>query len=163
MKAWYFSKKEKKLAHGDNRQIQKGRTHKVKGQIEPCRRGLHASKRLIDALSYAPGPYIWRVEMSGNIISECDKLCASERTYIQGFDATVLFRKFARKQALINIEKIKPYTGTDSYDLIVEYLKTGNEDIRSAAWSAARSAANKMLTHMVNAELKKAAYLGVGK
>ena len=58
---------------------------------------------------------------------------------------TAVKREFARKQALINIELIKPYCEAEEYELIVEYLKSGREDLRaaaeSAAWSAARSAA----------------------
>lgn len=42
--------------------------------------------------------------------------------------------------AMQNIEKIKPYTSEETYDVIIEWLKSGDEDIRSAAESAARSA-----------------------
>ena len=60
--AWWFSS-GKKLPHGDNRIIKIGRTHKVKGKIIPCLNGLHASKRIIDALIYSTGSIIWKVEL----------------------------------------------------------------------------------------------------
>jgi len=47
----------------------------------------------------------------------------------EGFDSDWVLRKFARDQALINIELIKPYT--DKYDLIVRFLVTG-KDARAA-------------------------------
>ena len=140
MKAYYFSCTDKKLGYDDNRVIKKGRTHKVKGPLKLCLWGLHASKRIIDALEYAPGPYLWVVELSGDIIEGSDKVCASERTYIQGFNAEKLLKVFARKQTLINIEKIKPHCSETDYKLILQFLETGNENIRSAAQSAARSA-----------------------
>ena len=145
MRAFYFSETSKKLRHGDNRQIRRGRTHKVKCEPVLCKSGLHASERLVDALKYAPGPYLWLVELGGEIVQGDDKVVGTERTYVDGFDVTDLLREFGRKQALINIERLYNYCPKKDYDLIVEYLKTGDEDIRStaesAAWSTARSAA----------------------
>jgi len=138
IKAWYFAAKDNKLRYGDNREIVVGGTHKVDGKPKLCKNGLHASERLIDALSYAPGPILYQVELSGEFDIGGDKVCATERTYIKRINAVDLLREFARKQALINIEKIKPYT--EVYELIVEYLETGDEALRDAAWSAARDA-----------------------
>ena len=182
MRAYYFSESNKKLRYGDDRQIRKGRTHKVKGEPVMCEHGLHASKRALDALGYAPGSYLWVVEMAGKIVEGDDKVVATERAYIDGFEASDLLREFARKQALINIEKIYKYCSKKDYDLIVKYLETGDPNIqdaaesaarsaawsaaesaarsaaRSAAWSAARSAArsdaNTMLEKMINERLK---------
>jgi len=57
-------------------------------------------------------------------------------TRIQSIDKEGLLRKFAREQALINIELIKPYT--DKYDLIVRFLITGKD--AAAAFAATASA-----------------------
>ena len=141
IKAWHFASTDKKLRYGDGRQMRIGRTHKVKGKPELCENGLHASERLIDALQYAPGCYLFEVELSGEFDIGSDKVCATERKYIRGFNAEKLLREFARKQALINLEKIKDYTNDDDYDLIERFLLTGDESIRPAAWSAARSVA----------------------
>ena len=163
MKAYYFSNMDKKLRYNDNRQIRKGRTHKVKGELKLCGHGLHASIKAIDALQYAPSSYLWVVELSGDIVHGDDKIVASERTYLHGFNADKLSRKFARKQALINIEKIKPYTNADDYELIVTYLESGDDNKRSAAESAAESAArsaaesaaNEMLEEMIDEFIKQ--------
>jgi len=72
----------------------------------------------------------------------------------EGFDSDWVLRKFARDQALINIELIKPYT--DKYDLIVRFLVTGKDahaatgatsidsadSAADAAYEAAYAAAN---------------------
>lgn len=44
--AWWFSE-GRTLPHGDGRQVALGKTHKIKGEIIPCERGLHASVRAI--------------------------------------------------------------------------------------------------------------------
>ena len=177
MKAFYFADNNKKLRYGDGRQIRVGRTHKVKGKPKLCVHGLHASKKLIDALYYAPGHHLYLVELSGDFDKCDDKVCATERTYLAHFDSEKLLKEFARKQALINIEKIKAYCSTEDYNLILKWLNTGDRELQSAArkaakattWSAVdraartaaratawlatdqavRAVANKMLTDMV--------------
>ena len=143
IKGWWFAKEDKQLANGDNRKIKVGITHKVTGNIIPCEHGLHLSPKIIDALLYAPGPIIYKVEGSGKIVphgNPIDKYACSERTYISGgFDSSEILRKFARLCALDVIHL------WDAPQVVVEYLKTGNEDIRdaarAAAWDAARYAA----------------------
>jgi len=145
MKAFYFAPNDKKLRYGDNRQIRVGRTHKVSGTPKLCKHGLHASVRLIDALGYAPGHHLYMVKLDGEMDVGNDKVAAQERTYIAHFNAEKLLREFARKQALINIEKIKPFISDDEYDVICRWLGTGDVKLqsaaRSAAWSAAMAAA----------------------
>ena len=138
--AWWFSA-ARSLPHGDGRRVKLGRTHKVGGSIVPCRNGLHASVRPIDALRYASGAIVWRVELSGVIIPhDGDKFAASERKYIAGgIDVTDTLRHFARRCALDVIAL------WDAPAVVVRYLKTGDEKIRdaarAAAWAAARDAA----------------------
>jgi hypothetical protein len=138
---FYFSTTDRRLRYGDGRKIKIGGTHTVKGPVKLCIHGLHASKRITDALQYAPGPILHLVTLGGEVVHGDDKSVATERTYVASFDATEILREFARKQALINIELIKPYCKAEEYELIVEYLKSGREDLRAAAESAARSAA----------------------
>ncbi len=141
MKAFYFSNEAKTLRYGDNRKIRTGITHKVKGKPVLCKNGFHASIKPLDALKYAPGSYLWFVELGGKIVKGGDKCCATERTYISGFNAEELSHEFSRKCAAVNIEKIKPYCTGKDYQLILKWLKTGDEGLREAACSAANSAA----------------------
>jgi len=146
MKAIHFAANNLRLGYGDGRHIRTGKTLRVNpDKLEPCVYGLHAAIRPIDALRYSAGNMICLVELGGKIIrygspmDNVSRLCASERTCLSCFNGETLLREFARKQALINIELIKPFT--DEYNLIVRFLKTGDEKIRAAAWAAARDAA----------------------
>ena len=147
---WYFSNLNCKLGYNDGRQIEAGITHTVDCTPILCEQGLHASKRIIDALKYAPGPYIWRVELGGTVVVDDDKMVATERRYLWGFDASELLRGFARRCALDVIHL------WDAPDVAVEYLKTGDESLRAAAraaaWDAAWDKQNRRLTAMVKAK-----------
>jgi hypothetical protein len=110
------------------------------GSITICRTGLHASARLIDALSFAPGETLHRVTMRGIEGCEADKLVARERRIDWSLSAEPVLRAFARRCAL-DVLPLWP----DATAIVREYLETGREDIRDAArdaaWAAARDAA----------------------
>ena len=132
---WYFSEESRLLRYGDGREIAIGVTHEVAPPIELCERGLHASVRAIDALGYAPGPIVWRVELSGEINTGDDKCVATHRKYIGGgVDASAVMRAFARRCAL-DIAHL-----WDMPLVVRAYLETGDESIRAAASAAARGA-----------------------
>ena len=116
-----------------------GVTLKHKGKLELCASGLHASERLIDALLYAPGPILCRVQMGGTIKKESDKLVARQRTILWRVNSTDVLRKFARQCALdvAHLWNMPP--------VVRQYLETGDERLRAAAravaWAAAWDAA----------------------
>ena len=133
---WYFSEESRLLRHGDARPIEIGVTHEVDAPIQLCKRGLHASVRAIDALKYAPGPIVWRVELSGEIKTGDDKCVATHRKYIGGgVDARAVMRAFACRCAL-DVAHL-----WDMPPLVRAYLETGDESIMDAAWAAASDAA----------------------
>lgn len=132
---WHFCREDMRLGYGDGRQIKIGETITVEGDIELCRHGLHASKKLIDALQYAPGPILCKVELGGNVINGADKVVASERTVVAYADCTDVLREFARKCALDVIHL------WDAPEVVESYLTTGDESLRAAARGAARVAA----------------------
>ena len=116
-------------------------------ELKLCVSGLHASLDPFDALKYAPGCLLHKVEVSGEIIVGDDKLVASERTILASIDATKLLCDFARWCAL-DVAHL-----WDCPPLVLEYLQTGDESLRAAArdavwaasqdavWAAARAAA----------------------
>jgi hypothetical protein len=123
------------LANGDGREIAVGVTHKVDGQPKLCKRGLPGSKRIIDALKYASSPIVWRVDIGGTVVGSDDKLCGTKRTYLSGgIDITPILREWARECALSVIHL------WDAPEIVVRWLKTGDESIRAAAKDAARAA-----------------------
>ena len=122
----------------DGAPLEVGREYVFDGDPVMCARGYHASRHVFDALKYAPGSILSRVECR-EITDECDdKIVCKRRTVIQTIDATDLLLRFARMCALDVIHL------WDAPDVVVRYLKTGDESLRDAAriaaWDA-RSAA----------------------
>jgi len=143
MKAWHFISNNKKLGYGDNRVVRVGQTYKYKGKepIELCKRGMHGSVKIRDALQYAQGSIICLVEMSGEIIKGNDKVVATERKVLAMINGEKLLRKFA---CLCALDVIHLW---DAPDIVVRYLKTQDESImqeasaRVSAWGSARDSA----------------------
>jgi hypothetical protein len=96
---WWFCREERVLPHGDGRPVVAGEILTVPGPVILCKRGLHASERPMDALSYAPGPILCRVRLSGEIVrgedKGDDKLAATERTVLWMADASATLWAFA--------------------------------------------------------------------
>ena len=97
MKAWHFVGKS--LRDG-SRVPKDGEKLVFKGEPILCVHGYHASISPWDALQYAPGNILCRVECGGKIIKDSDKLVCTERTIIKRMDVTGMLRYFARMQAL---------------------------------------------------------------
>ena len=90
----------------------------------------------MDAIYYAPGAIVYRVELSGEIKKGEDKLVAQKRTYLSGgIDVSETLRKFARMCALNVVDM------WEAPEVVIRYLKTGDKSIRAAAWAAARDEA----------------------
>jgi hypothetical protein len=93
MKAWHFT--NDKLRDGKPvPAIGEKLVHK--GDLVLCESGLLASKRIIDALHYASGHMIHRVECGGEIIHGEDELVCTERTILFTVNGERLLRRFAR-------------------------------------------------------------------
>jgi len=146
IKAWHFAAQDRKLGYGDGRVIVKGRTLKYTGKepIKLCERGLHASVRLVDALQYAAGPVICRVELSGEIVRGNDKLVATERKCLWWIDATDVLWEMAcwsAEQSLPIWEKYypndkRPHNAIKARRGWLKGLVSDQE--LAAAWDAAR-------------------------
>ena len=147
MKAWHFLKDDGSLQWkcGNTKYPKVGQTLKVNpDRLELCSYGLHASKRLLDALQYAPGATVCRVELGGRILEDTDKVVASERTVLQMADAADVLHEFAcrcAEDALQLIESPDPRS-IAAIKAKRQWLKgeIGDEELQ-AAWAAARAAA----------------------
>ena len=117
------------------------------GKLVMCKSGLHASERLIDALNYAPGSTICRVELDGDMLRDDDKIVAKRRRILWRIDGEAILHEFARWCALQVIDK------WDAPEVVRQYLKTGDESIRAAAWAAARDAASAAARDAYNTRL----------
>ena len=65
--AWHFLRDDGKLNYPPHTLVEVGKTYSAVGDLEMCANGMHASERILDALNYAPGAIICRVELSGEI------------------------------------------------------------------------------------------------
>src|SRR5208282_4322807 len=100
---------------------------KYEGELKMCESGLHASPTAFQALQYAPGELLHRVELSGEIISQDDKSVAQSRMIVATIDASDVLRNFARTVAL------KVVHLWNAPAVVLEYLHTGDESKRDAA------------------------------
>jgi hypothetical protein len=105
------------------------------GPLALCASGLHASIDPWHALQYAPGGTLCPVELDGEVLYGDDKLVARRRRIVRRVDMTAHLRAFARAEALRVIHL------WDAPDVVRQYLETGDESLRAAAWAAAWAAA----------------------
>ena len=138
IKAWHFTSATLR----DGRPIpEEGKWLVHDGPIVPCESGLHASERLLDALSFAPGNTLHRVTLRGDVTlhgDPVDKLVASERRIDWTLDEATterVLREFSRWCALQVIHL------WDVPEVVREYLESGDESLRDAARAAAWAAA----------------------
>ena len=156
--AWHFTADKFR----DGRPIPKvGEVLRHEGEIAIGKLGLHASERIIDALTYAPGHIIHRVECRDITERLDDKFVCRERVRLWSVNGEALLREFARWCALRVIHL------WDAPDVVRRHLETGDESIRdaasyasaawdasaawAAAWDAAWAAQNTKLTELVEA------------
>jgi hypothetical protein len=97
VKAWHFVGPDGRLGNdlAHLPPVHVGQVVRADGPLKLCTRGLHASERPLDALLYAPGPAICRVDCNGEIIHCDDKLVCSEREVLWMHDITRELRLLA--------------------------------------------------------------------
>jgi len=139
IKAWHFIKEDYRLRYS-NQEVKAGDTVTVNGPVKLCEHGLHASRRVIDALRYAPGPIVCRVVMSGDIIEGDHKLVASERYIEWTLDVTWILHEFAcwcAEQALkqANVKDTRCWNAIATKRKWLDHEATDHEF--AAAWAAA--------------------------
>lgn len=94
--AWHWLPVDRVPAHGRRRKpLKVGDVMRATGQPILCKRGLHASRRILDALQWAQGPIICRVRVSGTIIEVGDKLAGTRRHILAMADATTVLHEAA--------------------------------------------------------------------
>jgi len=154
--AWHFTETDCRLRYGDGRLVSAGQTYRAEGDLVLCENGMHGSRRIIDALDYAPGPHVWKVELLGERVEGDDKVVARERRVLWGLDATNLLHEFACRCAedalalvgdpdprSINAIRIKRLwlQGKASGNELVAAWAAARDTAWAAAWAAARDAA----------------------
>ena len=92
IKAWHFCNGWKLR---DGTKLEVGKTYTVDTRLIVCVNGLHASRKMLDAVTYAPGNVLCKVELWGDTIEQSDKLCSSHRLVICAADVTDMLHEFA--------------------------------------------------------------------
>lgn len=145
---WKFLKSDLKSAHGSLK-WKVGEWKKIEGQVTLCENGFHASKKILDALSYVRGEVLAYVEVKGKHKSEEDKQAWSEmrieKAYHWTNEDSISLAIYAAELCLANFEKTRPddKRPRDAIEAAKAYLKNPCEKTRiaaSAAWSAASAA-----------------------
>ena len=153
---WHFLPADRRTRYsGDPVEI--GKALEVAPPLVLCKRGLHASRRAIDALQYSPGPIACRVKLSGEIVEGNGKLCASRRVVVAWCDATTLLHTFAcdvadealrvagvideRSHAAIAVKR-RWIKGEAAYTELSAAWDAAWDAASAAAWDAARDAAS---------------------
>ena len=147
--AWHFLPKNG-LTRFNEIKVEPGVEIIHKGQIELCESGLHASVKLDDALSFAPGPILCRVRCQGRVKRGDDKLVCSRRTVLWMLDASRVLRLWG----CWCIRNTKLQDGRTVWDLLTDIrsrnavevaerfaVGQATEQELAAAWAAARAAA----------------------
>ena len=105
------------------------------GECEMCQSGLHWSRDPFDALQYAPGATLCLVDVDAIVEEQADKGLSRRRRIVARFDATELLWQITRWSAL------RVANLWDAPQIVRDYLTTGDESLRAAAWAAAQDAA----------------------
>ena len=151
---WHFLTKDRKLGYGDGRIVRPGETYSVNypersfRKPSSCESGMHASIRIMDALVYAPGSIICRVELM-NPEYDSDKMVSRSRKVLWMLDAEKLLHHFACDCAEKALNDVPTEPDPRSVEAIrvkrlwIDGSATNDEldAARSASWSAAGSAA----------------------
>lgn len=128
---WFFARTDKRLRYQDARPIKLGTTHSVTGTVRLCSNGLHASKKLSDALAHAPGPVVYRVALSGDRVNDTSlipprKTAARHRTYLSGgVDITPFLMDYLRT-LLWDAYRQNPKLWPRMPKQVLRYLETAN-------------------------------------
>ena len=149
--AWHFLPKDgrTRFPHGKRRfNVRPGLTLHAKGLLVLCENGMHASRRAISALCYAPGPIVCRVRLSGEAIDDNNKICARSRTVLWMADATATLHEFACRcaEAALRAAAVKDGRCWAAIQAKRNWLAGRISDAelgaaRDAAWDAAWAAA----------------------
>jgi hypothetical protein len=151
MLAWHFTDGWKLR---DGQPLEVGKTYVFDGKPVMCWCGYHASEKILDALRYAPGTVVSRVECDEITDTNDDKFVCKRRTVLWSMDIEMLLHEFACRCAE---HALKRYGGDDRSWAAIEVKRkwirgeatdeelsasrVAAQDAARAAWDAAQDAA----------------------
>jgi pyruvate/2-oxoglutarate dehydrogenase complex dihydrolipoamide acyltransferase (E2) component len=143
IQVWHFVRADHTTGEGLLK-VEVGQTLTVEGPLELCKHGLHGSRKVLDALWYAPGPVACQDEIWGDIIEDNNKLCGRYRKCLAMIDATTVLHEFAclcAERALTREREMGREPDPRSWAAIEakrQWLRREIDDAKlAAAWDAA--------------------------
>jgi len=154
--AWHFLPANGRTQYS-NELVTVGSILHVPGEIEICDRGLHASRRAIDALQYAPGPIVCKVLVWVAVQEQSDKLVGAYRQCVSMGDATNTLHEFACyvAEAALLIAEVKDQRCWNAIEAKRAWMRGEINDAQlDAATAAAWAEQNKTLEFMLRSVCK---------
>ena len=141
---WHFLTDDKCLRWGTKEVVKMGKTYTATGPLEMCKNGMHGSRRLIDALGYAPGSILCKVQIWGEVEEQGDKLVGRNRKVLAMADTTMMLHEagchFAETALkLVDCRDERSWNAIKVKRLWIK-VKATNKEL-AAAWVAAGAAA----------------------
>ena len=168
IKAWHFLRDNGSFCYSLEKQKPKaGEVERVKSTtkrpLELCEMGLHGSVDILDALDFAQGALLRRVELGGEILEGKNKCCATERRELWRMDVTNILHEFScwcAERALECERKRGREPDKRSWAAIEakrQWLKGEIDDkALAAAWAAAWDAARRVQRRKLLTMIRKA-------
>ena len=145
---WHWLAEDKRLRWGTKEKVRVGRTYTAEGSLVMCKNGMHGSRRLLDALQYAPGTVLCRVQIWGGVQEQSDKLVGRNRKVLAMVDATKMLHEAACHFAeeALTVAKVTDVRCWNAIEIKRAWIKGNATDAElaaagDAAWAAARDAA----------------------
>ena len=135
--AWHFTNGMKLR---DGQPLKVGKTYKHTGPLIMCQTGYHASIDIRDALSYAPGFTVSRVECGGEIIQQSDKLVCRNRKVLWSLDAKAIILKWSIRVATDAVKTAKKVCNDKAWNKWADLWISGKDRTANAAYAAAYAA-----------------------
>ena len=136
---WHFTNG---MVLRDGQPLKVGKTYKYVGKLEMCAHGYHASEDILDALSYAPGFQVSRVECSGDMEKQNDKLVCRNRKVLWTLDAKKIIMRWSVRVATDAIKTAKKVCTDKAWNAWADLWISGKDRTAYAANAAANVAAN---------------------
>ena len=149
IRAWHFVADNRLLRDGQKLKV--GKTYHHKGFVKMCHSGLHASRRVLDALYFAPGCILCEVEVGGVVEEDTDKLVCRNRTVLSATDATNVLHEFACQvtEQMLGAVGAEDERSWHAIDAKRAWLRGDIGDTElDAAWDAAWGAARDEAWHV---------------
>jgi hypothetical protein len=136
--AWHFTNG---MTLRDGQPLVVGKTYKYEGTLEMCAKGYHASEDIKDALSHAPGFQVSRVECSGEMEKDSDKLVCRNRKVLWTLDAKAIILKWSIRVATDAVKTAKKVCHDKAWNVWADLWISGKDRISANAASATNDAA----------------------